>query len=160
LLFGILKELAPCQDPPTDPLSKAQRAISRGNGAPTFGGQQEPGHRQFVAGRDSLMSVGLDCQRELQMTDGTWTNSPDFSHFPASMGSNCARGGFRFLKNTMSIGGRVTAFAIDFMAENARRCTKRKVGKNKPKASDSDGHSSGMCSKPYWDYDLPHRELK
>ncbi|XP_017127156.1 uncharacterized protein LOC108145953 [Drosophila elegans] len=73
--------------------------------------QQKPGHRQFVAGRDSLMSIGLDwigldCQREreLEMTDGTWCRplSPTASYFPAfpPWGAIVREAGFWFLKNT------------------------------------------------------------
>lgn len=66
--------------------SSNQRAInggthfSRGSwGLPaSHPGNKSPGHRQFVAGRVSFMSIGLDCQWGLCMTDGDTPFRPPF----------------------------------------------------------------------------------
>lgn len=148
MLFGILKELAPCQvgcPVPRTPPPHTQRPnwfplkTEREQSMEHWGQQEPGGHRQFVAGRDSLMSVGLDCQRELWMTDGHGHVLPHFF----SMGSNCARGGSGLNKKCDVYRW---ACHIDFMAQNARRWTtkKKRRKKEKPKASNSDGHSSGM----------------
>lgn len=58
--------------------------------------------------------IGLDCQRELWMTDGHGHVLPHFF----SMGSNCARGGSGLNKKCDVYRW---ACHIDFMAQNARR---------------------------------------
>jgi len=148
MLFGILKELAPCQvgcpvprTPPHTPRPnwfplKTERAVYGTLGATgarrtsAICGQQRLAHVRWI---------GLDCQRELWMTDGHGHVLPHFF----SMGSNCARGGSGLNKKCDVYRW---ACHIDFMAQNARRWTTRKGGggKDKPKASNSDGHSSGM----------------